>query len=75
MVVNKLQLNRDKTQIVLLSAPRANSGVSDLAHVEIDGHAIPFSTSLKNLGVIFYKHLKMEAHVKAAPWDDINFRF
>ena len=33
MVANKLQLNGDKTQIVLESAPRANSGVSDLVHV------------------------------------------
>ena len=64
MVENKLQLNGDKTQIVLVSAPRANSGVSDLVHVQIDGHPIPFSTSVKNLGVIFDKQLNMEAHVK-----------
>ena len=55
MVANKLQLNGDKTQIVLVSAPRAISGVSDLVHVQIDGHPIPFSTSVKNLGVIFDK--------------------
>ena len=65
MVANKLQLNGDKTQIVLVSAPRANYGVSDLVHVQIDGHPIPFSTSVKNLGVIFYKQLNMEAHVKS----------
>ena len=65
MVANKLQLNGDKTQIVLVSAPRANSGVSDLVHVQIDGHPIPFSTSVKNLGVIFDKQLNMEAHVKS----------
>ena len=65
MVANKLQLNEDKTQIVLVSATRANSGVSDLVHVQIDGHPIPFSTSVKNLGVIFYKQLNMEAHVKS----------
>ena len=65
MVANKLQLNGDKTQIVLVSAPRANSGVSDLVHVQMCGHPIPFSTSVKNLGVIFYKHLNMETHVKS----------
>ena len=53
-----------KTQIVLVSDPRANSGVSDLVHVQIDGHPIPFSTSVKNLAVIFYKHLNMEAHIR-----------
>ena len=65
MVANKLQLNGDKTQIVLVSAPRANSEVSDLVHVQIDGHPIPFSTSVKNLGIIFDKQLNMEAHVKS----------
>ena len=65
MLANKLQLNGDKTQIVLVSAPRANSGVSDLVHVQIDGHPIPFSTSVKNLGEIFDKQLNMEAHVKS----------
>ena len=64
MVANYLQLNGDKTQIVLLNAPRANSGDSDLVHVQIDGHPIPFITSVKNLGVIFDKQLNMEAHVK-----------
>ena len=48
-----------------MSAPRANSGVSDLVHVQIDGHPIPFSTSVKNIGVIFDKQLNMEAHVKS----------
>ena len=65
IVANKLQLNGDKTQIVLVSAPRANSGVSDLVHVQIDGHPIPISTPGENLGVIFDKQLNMEAHVKS----------
>ena len=65
LVSNILQLNGDKTQIVLVRAPRANSGVSDLVHVQIDGHPIPFSTSVKNVGVIFDKQLNMEAHVKS----------
>ena len=47
MVANKLQLNGDKTQIVLVSAPRANSGFSDLVHVQIDGHPIPSVLLLK----------------------------
>ena len=62
MVANKLQLNGDKTQIVLVSAPRANSGVFDLVHVQIYWHPIPYSTSVKNLGVFFinisiWKHM------------------
>ena len=65
MVANKLQLNGDKTQIVLVSDPSANSGISDLVHFQIDGHPIPFSTSVKNLGVIFDKHLNMEAHAQS----------
>ena len=62
MVANKLQLDENKTHIVLVGAPRANSGVSDLVHVQIYGNP---STSVKNLGVFFYKHLNMEAHVKS----------
>ena len=40
-------------------------GVSDLVHVIIYGHPIPFSTSVKNLGVFFDNQLNMEAHVKS----------
>ena len=59
MVANKLQLDENKTHIVLVGAPRANS---DLVHVQMYGNP---STSVKNLGVFFYKHLNMEAHVKS----------
>ena len=70
LVSNILQLNGDKTQIVLVRAPRANSGVSDLVHVQIDGHPIPFSTSVKNVGVIFdnnsiWKHMLSLCVVRA----------
>ena len=67
MVANKLQLNGDETQIVLVSAPRANSGVSDLVHVQINGHPIPSSTSVKNLNInnSIWKHMLSPCVVRA----------
>ena len=67
MVENKLQLNGDKTLIVLVSAPRANSGVSDLVHVQIDGHSIPLSTSVKKilLNNSIWKHMLSLCVVRA----------
>ena len=65
MVKNKLQLNSDKTLVLLFGSPRQGSSSCSVEHVLIDGHPIPISVTAKNLGVIFDEHLNMNNHIKA----------
>jgi len=56
MLVNKLQLNGDTT---------VRTETYNVEHVLIDGHPIPLSSTVKNLGVLFDEALDMEKHIKS----------
>ena len=62
MTVNKLKLNEEKTDIILINNPRLNK---DLESVNIDlyGHMISSKEVVKNLGVYIDHHLSMGSFV------------
>ena len=51
MITSKLMLNRDKTLIIMFSAPR-HSVSCDVNHINIDGLDIVPAKTVINLGVI-----------------------
>ena len=62
MVMNKLQLNGSKTELVVLTSAYFTKHSSDF-HLKIDKDLISPSDSAKNLGVHLDQHLNMETHV------------
>ena len=59
---NKLQLNADKTEYVIVASPNVLPKIT-LRPINISGIEIQPSVSAKNLGVMFDKHLNMCEHV------------
>ena len=72
MTCNKLKLNDDKTEALIISSPRLS--VSEpLPDTMLVGDAtITFSDKAKNLGVVLDSHLTMQAHT-AAVIRTVNF--
>jgi hypothetical protein len=62
MCANKLQLNEGKTEVIHLTSKHRPA--SEISSIRICDVEIVLSTTVKNLGVIFDKHLTMDAHVK-----------
>ena len=61
MLCNKLKLNGDKTELLVLSAhhrPRPS-----IDHLHVSNECIQPSTSARNIGVIFDQHMSLEKHV------------
>ena len=63
MISQKLKLNDDKTEIIILSAPSHTTQVNCGNIVIGDSSVVP-AASARNLGVIFDHHLTMESHIK-----------
>ena len=59
---NKLQLNADKTEYLIVASPNVLPKIT-LRPINISGIKIEPSVSAKNLGVMFDKHLNMCEHV------------
>ena len=62
MVKNKLKLNDDKTEFLLLGT-KARLSQAKYNHIKIGESHIECSDEARNLGVIFDKHLTLEPHV------------
>ena len=63
MHVNKLQLNADKTEVILI-VPKSNNSKDQLpTSFDLDGSSIPVSTSVRNLGAVLDQHLLLEDHI------------
>ena len=62
MAENKLKLNDDKTEVLIVSSDRQKHKVNQQG-INIGGYQINPSPSAKNLGVLFDEHLKMEKHI------------
>ena len=60
MLMNKLQLNDDKTEIMLINPKKYDIDVTDIT---IGSDSIGFSQSAKNLGVFISNDLSMDCHV------------
>ena len=60
---NRLKLNTDKTQLILLSTRQQLVKVK-CKSVSLDGVDIPFSGDVTCLGVVFDSELKFSTHIK-----------
>ena len=62
MTKNKLQLNAEKTEIMILGSKCTLSKVSDI-EIELDHQLVKPSSSVRNLGVTFDSTMLMKNHV------------
>ena len=60
---NDLKLNAEKSQAILFKPAKHRVNKQPEVCVEIAGHRIPLSTSVRNLGVVFDSRLSMEEQV------------
>ena len=63
MTVNKLKLNGDKTEIILLSSS-FHRGETFSDNIQVGGVEIRPSSAARKLGVIFDNHLTLNAHFR-----------
>ena len=65
MTLNKLKLNDDKTEALIVSSGRKSRSLSFsfLDFITVGCASVPLSDSVKNLGVTFDCHLTMKTHV------------
>lgn len=64
MVRNKLKLNGDKTEIILISAAHRPRPFVDTSNIS-DGFEVNLSSSVRNIGVLFDEDLSLETHITA----------
>ena len=60
---NKLQLNADKTEIILIRPKVNDKMVQYPSSLDLNGTSIVFSDSVRNLGAVLDQHLSFEQHV------------
>ena len=65
MTDNKLKLNDDKTEVMIISCSRMSTALSipDSFDIFIGTASVPFSDTVKNLGVTLDCHLSLKTHV------------
>ena len=63
MIVNKLKLNADKTDAILICSPRVKNNI-DMPHIHLGNMTVPISNAAKNIGVLFDDALTMKKHVQ-----------
>ena len=60
-----LKMNHDKTELIAIGTePKISQVTLSLIPVSISGHNIPFSQSVRNLGVFIDETLSMDVHIK-----------
>ena len=62
MIANKLKLNDDKCELIVLASKSNQKQVVDLS-LKIGDGTIHRGSSVRNLGVVFNSTFKMEAHI------------
>ena len=63
VIVNKLKLNADKTDAILICSPRVKNNI-DMPHIDLGNMTVPISNAAKNIGVLFDDALMMKKHVQ-----------
>ena len=63
MISHKLKLNDDKTEVIVLSAPR-HKQYTTCENISIGNTPTLPAASVRNLGVILDQHITMETHIK-----------
>ena len=63
MIANKLKLNADKTDAILICSPRVKRNI-DMPHIDLGNMTVPTSNAARNIGVLFDDALTMKNHVQ-----------
>ena len=63
MTDNELKLNDDKTEVMIISSSRMSTALSIPESFDIGNGSVPFSDTVKNLGVTLDCHLSLKTHV------------
>ena len=63
MIANKLKLNADKNDAILIGSPRIKNNI-DMPRIELGNMTVPTSTVAKNISVFFDDALTMKNHVQ-----------
>ena len=63
MTDNKLKLNDDKTEVMIISSRRMSTAFSIPESFDIGNASVHFSDIVKNVGVTLYCHLSLKTHV------------
>ena len=63
MTDNKLKLNDDKTEVMVIASSRMSTALSIPESFDIGNASVPFSDTVKNLGVTLDCHLSLKTHV------------
>jgi hypothetical protein len=64
MSENKLKLNDDKTEVMLVSSTQMSHRIPQPASMTVGNATVAFSSSVYNLGVTLDNHLEMKVHVR-----------
>ena len=65
MCDSMLKMNHDKTELIAIGTkPKISRVTLSLTPVSISGRNIPFSQSVRNLGVFIDETLSMNVHIK-----------
>ena len=64
MTSNSLKLNDDKTEVMLVSSPQMAAKINVPDTMAVGNATVPFSRTVRNLGVTLDNHLEMIDHVK-----------
>ena len=61
MIKNKLKINDDKTEFLILNSPHSKINID--CNLHIGNVTVTPSSSCRNLGVLMDCHLKMDKHI------------
>ena len=63
MASNMLKLNEDKTELLYIQSRFKKAQVQP-SNIAISKNSVQFSKSVKNLGMFFGEHMKMDVQIK-----------
>ena len=63
MLQNKLKINDEKTEFLLITSSHSKSQIDDDFKLQVGDFLVPASDTARNLGVSFDKHMSMDHHI------------
>ena len=64
MIRNKLKINDDKTEFLIIRSPYASDGIPNQLEMSIGDAKVKPQKARRNLGVMFDCHLNIECHIQ-----------
>jgi len=64
LLLNGLQLNAGKSEVVFLGIPLLSFGRSPTSHIDVTGSSLQVAPQLKSLGVVIDSRLRFDSHAR-----------